>query len=149
VAGEALGGDVIVKRGWRLLRRVVYWAISLAVVVGLLLGGFYGVGLLAERGLDYVRVMAGVFVFIGAALIVFAIGKPGSLYKVILRKEDAERSAPVGPGLPVAALGAIVAAGGIIYGLTSDIDYLILMFFACGVVMFVLSRVLRSHGRKE
>ena len=111
-------------------RKTAYWLLATAAMMGLMVSVFALAGLVHERWFSVHLLLAPIFALIGLALIVVGRRARGA----------------TGIVSPVPAVGVGLLVGGVLYGLTANVDAVIYSFAGGVMAMLLLSAVL-GHRR--
>ena len=132
-----------------LLSRVVYWMISVIIIISLFFIMFGVLPLLIDRAkLNPASVIGFIIGAIGAAIIIISLYRPLLFLKHFLAKNPLENSEPNTIAISIAygLIGAVLLCGGLIYSFTSNSTYLVLSFAIPFGLISIYSKII---GRKK
>ena len=121
-----------------LLSKIIYWMISVFIIIFLFFIMFGVLPLLIEHTkLNPTSVIGLIIGAIGATIIIISLYRPLLLMKHFLAKNPLESSEPntIAISIVYGLIGAVLLIGGLIYSFTSNSTYLVLSF----VIPFVLA----------
>lgn len=125
----------------RVGRSIAYWSSATVVVVGLMASIFFAALTVHNHWFPVHLALAPMFVLIGLALIVIGIRSPATLGALILGGLKGGLRQPAIPLIQIRAvlIGFGFLGGGLLYGLTADVDAIIYSFAVSVALMLCLS----------
>ena len=127
----------------RVSRSAVYWLTATVLLVGLTAGIFLLADVVHNHWFPVHLLLAPVFVLIGLALIV--VGGRSSAAAVLGRPRRPSIAVLVSP---VSLVGLGLLGGGLLYGLTANVDAIVYAF-AASVAVMVLVSIVAGHRRRS
>lgn len=128
-----------------LLSRVIYWIISVIIIIFLFFIMFGVLPLLINHAkLNPASVIGFIIGAIGAAIIIISLYRPLLFLKHFLAKSPLESSEPNTIAISIAygLIGAVLLFGGLIYSFTLNSTYLVLSFAIPFVLISIYSKIM-------